>query len=236
MDKNKKRYLITAIALVISFVALFFLSLHSRNQSDKIKEQTGLISSLNAELKTWKDEDGNHAKTEPIITRDPKDFLAIQNLTGENKKLQETVAKYKKQLKNGGSVTNIVGNTNVSTKAPTTVTTEDKTDDKGVVTQRPVYRSKFDLNGWVVGSTKAAADSTEIDLKIRNEYTVVIGEDNDTFLKLGKGKPFVEVTNVNPYSETSVVKTYSVDVSKKKNNLWIYTGVAGVIAGILIMK
>lgn len=237
MKTNSRTYLVIIGALVLFISALAWISFERQN---KINEQVGLLSSLNDTIAVWKDKDGlNHAKIEVITTQSVKDFLAIKNLTGENKKLQESVEKYKKQIKNGGSVTNITTETKVKTKTPTVVTTEPKTDKDGVVTQRPVYTSKFDLDGWVVGTTRATADSTEIDLKVRNEYTVVIGEDKTGFLGLGKAKPFVEVTNLNKYSETTSLKTYNVDVKNKKK-VWIYTGVAGIVVGtvgtILLLK
>ena len=224
------------IALLVCIALIVILSVRSCKQGDKIVEQTGLLSSLNDSVKVWKDKDGlNHSKTEAIVTKNPDDFINLPNLSEENKKLQEQVKKYKNQIKNGGSVTNFTSDTKATITVPTKVDSVYYPKD-GLISAKPVYKSDFDLGGWVKGSTEARPDSTKIDLSLKNEYTVVIGEDKTGFLGTGKAKPFVEVTNLNPYSVTPTVKTYSVDQKQSKGAFWKYTTVIlTVVAGTLII-
>ena len=112
MTKFEKINLIIAIVLSI----LLVVSVHCTEYLyDKKNEQKTLISSLNAELISWKDKDSlNHSKIEIIETERAKDFLSLYSKDAEIKKLQETVRKYEKQLKERGSVTNITTSTEVS--------------------------------------------------------------------------------------------------------------------------
>ena len=73
----------------------------------------------------------------------------------------------------------------------------------------------------VIGKVVASHDSTKLDLKIKNEYSIIIGEEKDGFLKK---KSFVEIINKNPYSMTESLRTYEVSQKKKKFSIGPYIG------------
>lgn len=143
-----------------------------------------------------------------IETENTKTFYELQSKDSIIIDLQKEVKKNKKYLKNRGSVTNISSNTNIGIKTESEVI---KASDSSFV-----YKSAFNLDGWVYGLVTAGKDSTEIHLKVKNDYTVVLGQEKTGFLNLGKGKSFVKITNKNPYSEVKSLRTYQVSPPKVK--------------------
>ena len=213
MNKLNK---ITSIVSIVLIIILSFFIVRSCNQDKIISEKTNLISSLNDTIKIWKDKNGiSHSKTEVIKTSSVNDFLKQNVKDEETKELQNTVKKDKNRLGKQGSVTKFNGIIEFEKEIPTLRDTIYIPKD-GLVIKKPVYNSSFDMDGWVTGSVKASEDSTKINLRIKNDYTVIIGEEKTGFLGLGKRKPFVEVTNKNPYSETTSLKTYQVENYKIK--------------------
>ena len=213
MNKLNK---ITSIVSIVLIIILSFFIVRSCNQDKIISEKTNLISSLNDTIKIWKDKNGiSHSKTEVIKTSSVNNFLKQNVKDEETKELQNAVKKDKNRLGKQGSVTKFNGIIEFEKEIPTLRDTIYIPKD-GLVIKKPVYNSSFDMDGWVVGSIKASEDSTKINLKVKNDYTVIIGEEKTGFLGLGKRKPFVEVTNKNPYSETTSLKTYQVENYKIK--------------------
>ena len=213
MNKLNK---ITSIVSIVLIIILSFFIVRSCNQDKIISEKTNIISSLNDTIKIWKDKNGiSHSKTEVIKTSSVNNFLKQNVKDEETKELQNAVKKDKNRLGKQGSVTKFNGIIEFEKEIPTLRDTIYIPKD-GLVIKKPVYNSSFDMDGWVVGSIKASEDSTKINLKVKNDYTVIIGEEKTGFLGLGKRKPFVEVTNKNPYSETTSLKTYQVENYKIK--------------------
>ena len=206
----------TSIVSIVLIIILSFFIVRSCNQDKIISEKTNLISSLNDTIKIWKDKNGiSHSKTEVIKTSSISDFLKQNVKDKETKELQNVVKENKNRLGKQGSVTKFNGIIEFEKEIPTLRDTIYIPKD-GLVIKKPVYNSSFDMDGWVTGSVKASEDSTKINLRIKNDYTVIIGEEKTGFLGLGKRKPFVEVTNKNPYSETTSLKTYQVENYKIK--------------------
>lgn len=78
-------------------------------------------------------------------------------------------------------------------------------------------------NKWYNGRIIAKRDSTNLDIKIENSYTIVIGQEGKWYKKK---TPFVEVTNENPYTKTKTLRTYQVDNKIKPKRIGI-----GIIGG-----
>ena len=188
--------------LVVIIVILYFTNISYQKEA---RENANLVISLNDTLKTWKDKDSlSHAKIQIIETERAKDFLSLQSKDEEIIKLQKTVKQYEKQIKNQGSVTNFTSETKIITK-------------DSLVTDSVCGKCSFyfsNSNPWY--SVDASVSPTEtpnqlslsLDLKVKNEYSVIIGEEKQGLFK--KPKPFVEVLNHNPYSETESLRTYQV--------------------------
>ena len=213
MNKLNK---ITSIVSIVLIIILSFFIVKSCNQEKTISEKINLINSLNDTVKIWKDKNGlSHTKTEVIKNSSISDFLKQNLKDKETKELQSIVKENKNRLGKQGSVSKFNGIVEFETEIPTLRDTIYIPKD-GLVIKKPIYNSSFDMDGWVVGSVKASEDSTKIKLKVKNDYTVIIGEEKTGFLGLGRKKPFVEVTNKNPYSETTSLKTYQVENYKIK--------------------
>ena len=188
--------------LVIIIAILYFTNISSQKEA---KENANLVISLNDTLKTWKDKDSlSHAKIQIIETERTKDFLSLQSKDEEIIKLQKTVKQYEKQIKNQGSVTNFTSETKIITK--------DSLVTDSVCGKCSFYFSNsnpwFSVDASIYPSEKLNQLNLSLDLKVKNEYSVIVGEEKQGLFK--KPKPFVEVLNHNPYSETESLKTYQV--------------------------
>ena len=203
--RNNLLWLLFALLIGV----LFFTYLSNKNLKQDLKEKTNLISSLNDTVKVWRDKDSlSHAKIQVLETSNPKDFINIKSNDKEVQDLQKLVNQYKKQLSTKGSVTNF----QTITKYDTIYKTNSLSD---IRPNKTVIMDSIN-NKWI--SSKFGfnlVDSTTIfNLKLRNEYSVIIGEESQGWFK--PRKPFVEVINKNPYSETDKLRTYQVQTPAVK--------------------
>ena len=104
------------------------------------------------------------------------------------------------------------------------VTRTEPVDSLSTSTSGITYNSKFDLNGWVWGNVSANKDSTSISLKYKDKFDIVLGEEKQGFLGMGKAKPFAEITSHNPYTSIKTFRTYEVE-SKRVKKIGIGPGV-----------
>ena len=195
------RVVFIAILMVIIAI-LYFTNISYQKEA---KENANLVISLNDTLKTWKDKDSlSHAKVQIIETERTKDFLSLQSKDEEIIKLQKTVKQYEKQIKNQGSVTNFASETKIITK--------DSLVTDSVCGKCSFYFSNsnpwFSVDASIYPTKTSNQLNLSLDLKVKNEYSVIVGEEKQGLFK--KPKPFVEVLNHNPYSETENLKTYQV--------------------------
>ena len=194
--------IVSIAILVVIIVILYFTNISYQKEA---KENANLVISLNDTLKTWKDKDSlSHTKIQIIETERTKDFLSLQSKDEEIIKLQKTVKQYEKQIKNQGSVTNFASETKIITK--------DSLVTDSVCGKCSFYFSNsnpwFSVDASIYPTKTLNQLSLSLDLKVKNEYSVIVGEEKQGLFK--KPKPFVEVLNHNPYSETKSLKTYQV--------------------------
>ena len=187
---------------MVIIAILYFTNISYQKEA---KENANLVISLNDTLKTWKDKDSlSHAKVQIIETERTKDFLSLQSKDEEIIKLQKTVKQYEKQIKNQGSVTNFASETKIITK--------DSLVTDSVCGKCSFYFSNsnpwFSVDASIYPTKTPNQLNLSLDLKVKNEYSVIVGEEKQGLFK--KPKPFVEVLNHNPYSETENLKTYQV--------------------------
>ena len=200
-------YIIIAAILLLLFEGVVVYRFSNKSKA----EDKSLIGSLNAELTTWKDKDSlSHAKIQIIETEKTKDFLSLQSKDKDIIKLQKTVKQYEKQIKNQGSVTNFTSETKITTK--------DSLVTDSVCGKCSFYFSNsnpwFSVDASIYPTDTPNQLSLSLDLKVKNEYSVIVGEEKQGLFK--KPKPFVEVLNHNPYSETESLRTYQVSTPKLK--------------------
>ena len=191
------------IAILMVIIAILYFT--NISYQKEAKENANLVISLNDTLKTWKDKDSlSHAKIQIIETERTKDFLSLQSKDEEIIKLQKTVKQYEKQIKNQGSVTNFTSETKIITK--------DSLVTDSVCGKCSFYFSNsnpwFSVDASIYPTKTPNQLSLSLDLKVKNEYSVIVGEEKQGLFR--KPKPFVEVLNHNPYSETKSLRTYQV--------------------------
>ena len=215
---NKTKDLIIAILVIILF---FFMYMSYSNAKSKVAT-LDLVETLNDEIVHWKDKDSlNYAKIRVIETDHAKDFLKIKSSDSTITALQESVEEFKKYIKNGGSVTNITNVTEVHNHAETIVSY-----DKDSL---PVYSSTFNYDNWIAGTVKASSDTTELKLKYRSSYTVVIGEDK---VNLFNRHRYAVIKDNNPYASKPYVRSYQTSLTRvKRFGIGPYVGV-GVGVGV----
>lgn len=198
-----------AAMLVIILILAKFLY----DAKNEVDVKTNLISVLGADLKIWQDQDGkNRAVIELLQTESVEQFLSIKSKDSTIIELQTEVEEYKRKIKDG-SITII-----------NTVTVYDTIYQE---VDRKEYSSLFSSfldssidNEWIsatfgvkldsLGVNRYVVDSSRLSLKVNNKYSVVFGKEPTGFLGLGKGKPFAEVKNHNPYTKTTNLRAFEV--------------------------
>lgn len=195
---------IIGIIIIVVFAFLLFKS------NNKYEELQGLNNANNQKIKTYRDNEGNFiAQITTYESQRVKDFLNFNAINDSlTLRLQEEIKKNKKLLDKQGSVTVIITKGEVETTTETEVTK----DEQGEV----VYKSKFDLDGWVFGNSIATKDSTSYNIGYKDEYSIVVGREPTGLLGLGKGKPFAQVTSKNPYNTIKDMRVYQVSLPARK--------------------
>lgn len=89
----------------------------------------------------------------------------------------------------------------------------------------PTYITSF-KNKWISDTIIANKDSTELRLKVYNEYEIIQNWERPKWYK--QKQPMIEVTNKNPYTETTTLKSFAVATPPKKRALFF---VLGALAG-----
>ena len=137
--------------------------------------------------------------------------------------MQRELTEMRKYLKDGGTITGITQSTSIGVKTPTVI---DNTKPD------PVYRSKFNLDGWAWGDITAQRDTTYLNMKMRSELYITHGSEKSGFLGLGKRIPFVDVVDRNPYNITTNTRSFAVT---KKRISFDY-GLGGTIGATTLLK
>lgn len=196
--------------ILLSFIIFIIGNIVGSCLINNKKVNENLIISLNDTIQVWKDKDSlNHAKISILETETTKQFLSMNLKDKENKELQELVKSYEKKLKNNGSAT--IFNTETKYITDTIINT-----DSSCVNCNIAFT---DFNDWITTSLSITPDGENnrlhfiLDYRIKNKYEVVIGEEKSGFLRK---RHFVEVKNLNPYTETTSLRTYQVTKPKEK--------------------
>lgn len=191
--------------LAVLCVVLIFLNIRSCNNAKKDKENgTNLVNALNDSLHKKND---STVSTSVIATNTIKDFLELEVRDAEIRELQSTVKQYKSKLKAGSSVTNFKSEVEITNTNTTKISMTDTVRTDSIVYLYPTYSDSI-KNEWIDYKAKMNKDSATLFLKVNNSYSTIIGVE--------KGKPFVDIINHNPYSITTSVRSYQVQLPKPK--------------------
>lgn len=187
-------------------------------------------------LRTQRLDNGNMVATIRTIDASKVEaFTRLQSRDSTIIQLQKVVEKYQKKLTAGSSVTVLHTETNVN-----------GTDDNIIIipgdtvllnNETYVYPQYLDTLGqygdWITGAVLMTKDSLSLAIKIKHDYSIVVGEEKSGFLGLGKRIPFSEVTDANPYDSVTALRTYQVTVPRKGTVKKL--GI-GLVIGIIVAK
>lgn len=174
-------------------------------------------------------------KTSQLQTAHTADFIKLKSQDSSIIRLQTEVKANKSRLGNNGSVTDFSNHTTIDTSAKTKVTSRDTTKRGDTVYIYPQYTSDVNLGKWITSHIIANKDDTYLKLSVFNDYTVVLGEETNKkglFHIFDTKIPFVEVTNLNPYSSTNTLKSYQVTngIQPKSWGIGIQIGYGGQLS------
>lgn len=218
---------------IILILVIIILSIRTCSGDRKVDELNKLMYAMNDTMTSERNKNGEHvAKIAAFETQSVKDFLQLQTQDSTIKKLQDEVKRYKNKLSGGGSVTVITTETSAQGSTTSTITESDTVMKDSMIYVYPKYEFTINQFGkWITGSGYAKLDSSYLDLKVVNNYTVTVGYEKRKIPgKFFKQKvAFAEVTNENPYTETKSLRSYTVSVPKQKNfGVMVGIGYGGV--------
>ena len=200
---------INYLTIILGIVVVLLVANTLKGCQDA-KELKILNEALDAKLITWKDKEGlNNAKITAFEARDADTFLDLQTKDSLILELQDEVKKAKRQIKKGGSVTILEGET--------------KFDTIFTPSNGKIYTHLFNeyitgnvSNEWIdsdfgfkldsIDNKTFKIDSTKFNLKVRNKYIVTLGKEN--------GKAFAMVKNLNPYTSTTALRAFETSFPK----------------------
>lgn len=211
----------TALIVMLAILVIF-LWWRSGNNYNKFQEQEALIKVANDSLQTMIDENGiQRARIAAFEAREIETFLQFQNADSLIIALQSKVKEFKDELKSAGTATVFTTVTKVDTHFVGGIQTlpGDTVRRDSFIYIYPKYVREFNLDNWVKGEITMGMDTLGLKANSRNEYSVVVGREKQGLFK--KSKLFVEVTNSNPYSETTAVRAFKVSEDTKRVNFGI---------------
>lgn len=209
---NKRDYV--SIGVIIVLAIFVFRGCSKELEAEQYKV---LNEHLEDSVKHTINKYGEAQATISLLQGENAEMLLEQKSTDKTVKwLQEELTKYKSNVKNGGTVGVIGTVTTFSGTTTTTVSFSPVIDGKRDTL--PTYKTVGKDSTWIKYSITANADSTHLDLQVKNKYTIVIGEEKTKVEgKLFKrNKPVAFVINKNPYTQVTEMKVYEVTNKVKK--------------------
>lgn len=224
----KKEYV--PFVLIGIIIILILLLSKSCSKVKELKTSNSLFEHLDDSTQFYKDRYGRLvAKNSVLENNSTKDFLKIKSSDFLINQLQAEVKKYQKQLKDGGSVTNI--GTSSTIHKGTATRLSDRDDDirywrnrfepydlekKDTSKKSEVYFSTY-KDKWIDYQISAFKDTIYLDLEMTDKYSVIIGSERDKWYK--KKQTFVDVINESPYTQIKALKAYKVTDERKPTRL-----------------
>lgn len=211
---------ILVIGVVVLLVLLLLEKCGKDNRQDKQNLQ--LITALQDSVRYFKNKDSLNVATISVIqTASAKDFANLELKDKELKELQKVVNDYKKDLKEGSSVTNALLETVAELKGrkpEIKYMPGDTLWKDSVAYVYPTYTDSLS-DAWVTVKAVMGKDTSVFNLKVTNKFSAVVGKDR-------KRGPFVDLITENPYTTVKSLRTYQVSLPRpKKFGIGFSTGV-----------
>lgn len=206
--KYLKPYIVIVLVL-LGIALLFWLNFQScETKTDDplvIPEDTAVVKR------------GDTSRSQAITASNPDDLLAIQSKDSLIVELQNVIKEYKEELR---SATLVKSTIDISGKGKTEIVTDSTKLDSSYVW--PTYKTLLG-DKWYTANITASRDTTYLGLRIKNEYSVIVGQNKEK-------KWYADVINHNPHTETNYIRTFQVTpptLQKQKDSRW---SIAGTVA------
>ena len=195
--------------LILLVVAVFVVLIKCKQcKSDNIEIVNDLYVHADDSLRYYKNKYGAATASISVLQGEhADDLLKIKSSNSTVIWLQSELGKYKSNIKNGGTIGVIGTNTSYTSTSTTTVSPVNIGDSL------PTYTSNNKDTTWIKYSIISNKDSTTLELKVKNKYTLVVGEEK---VGLFKRKPVAFITNQNPYTQVTEMKIYNVTNKVRK--------------------
>lgn len=204
-QKTNRKIIIILIIIILLLGAGSYIAVnHYMNKAD---DEKALRDAALSELELSENALGQEvAKRQAYSTTNINSFLEASGLDSLSKELQKLVKQNKKLLKDGGSATSVTTSSEIDQSTTTNITYVNNDSF-------PTYDTRY-LDDWLDYTIIAKKDSITLDFSLINSFDVVVGTEPQGFFK--PDKPFVTITNKNPYTKTTDMRTYSVKMPKPK--------------------
>lgn len=197
------------ILLIVCVLTVAIIVQRCDNKSNVVQTNT-LYEHANDSITYYKDKYNNQVASTYLLQGTNTALLLNLKTNNETIKwLQQEVKDNKDKIKNGGTVGVIGTTTNFTATTATTILPL----SNGEV--NPTYITQQTDSTWIVYKIVAKKDSTKFDLKVKNKYSVVFGEEKVKG-KLFKKQPVALVTNKNPYTQVTEMKVFEVTNKVRK--------------------
>lgn len=226
---------IKALVAFSAFVTLLFIvvTCTGKNRISVLKQIEGLYKISQDSLiieRNAKNEET--ARIEVFETENNQLFTSIKLKDKDINRLQNVILKYEKESGNLNTAIIISNETilHLQDSLRSLIIGYTHSIDSPSVSY-PIYQRSINKK-WYAGTITMGWDTLDLSLKVKNDYDITIGDEK---VSLFKRKTYANITNLNPDTETKVIKVY--DKVEKKNhtvrNVGIATGI-GFIIGVLI--
>lgn len=187
-------------------ILLAFLLFRSCERTNTLQE---LQTALNDTLTQSRNKYNQQVSTISVLqTEREKDFLKLKSKDSTVKALQKVVKDYKGKLQSA-----TVASTETTDMGKTvTVIKHDTVYIDGKPELKPIYSTSWSER-WSEGTIEAHYDTVYRSIKTKNEFTFTHGTKRNLFKK---DVLKVEMTNLNPNTVTTELRSYQVKVPKKR--------------------
>lgn len=241
MESNVKKALVAMGIFIVFLVTINAILLTWKNKRiNELKQTEKLYQATQDSLKTVRNALNQEvSKTELLTSENTTLFLTLQIRDKEIIRLQNVIKKAEKEKKDVNTALTISNETVIKLQdsiRSLIIGYTSPIDSPEI--KYPVYKREFEkvTNGikWTSGTVVMGIDTLSINQLVHNEYDITIGTEKIKG-KLFKRKGYAEITNLNPDTETTVMKVYQQKEVKTGDGKKIgIAGVVGLLIGILL--
>jgi len=237
MEDKFKTLLVKALAIFSAFVTILLVLLfYFGSKRLKNLEQTEQLYIVATDsLKLVRNELGQQKATIEVLQSDNATmFISLASKDNDIIRLQNLVKRYKKENGDLNTALILSNETNIHLEDSIRNLILNWKPDPTTGILYPTYTRPL-VNDWYSGNMTMGLDTTSLDIKIKNDYDITIGNEK---VSLFKKKYYANITNLNPDTETKVMKVYQKKEVKTKIITFkdiVDTGI-GVVIGYLLFN